>query len=331
MILFFISFLLLNFILVFFHKHISNLINIYDLPSENKIHKEKISCTGGIYILLNICLFLILLPLLNNNTLILSLDIRQLMSLLFTILSLLIIGILDDKYKLSPNIKSVLFFLVFFIFITFDSKSIISVLNLSFTTYSPHLNHSQAIIFTLFCYFSFLNAFNMFDGINFQSIFYSIIFFLFFLIKLNYDIFTIAILFSLLSILFLNLKNKIFLGNNGSNIISFLISYLIVNLYNTDKVFADDIILLMLIPGIDMTRMMFERIAVGRNPFIGDLFHIHHVLNKKLNLLKTQILIFFPILICFLSVLYFRINSVFLIIMTLIYYFFVLKFFKKAF
>jgi hypothetical protein len=96
-------------------------------------------------------------------------------------------------------------------------------------------------------------------------------------------------------------------------------------------VFADDIILLMLIPGIDMTRMMFERIAVGRNPFMGDLFHIHHVLNKKLNLLKTQILIFFPILICFLSVLYFRINSVFLIIMTLIYYFFILKFFKKAF
>ena len=58
---FFLSiFVILNLCLIFFHKYISEFLQFYDLPSENKVHKIKTACTGGIYILINIVLFLIL-------------------------------------------------------------------------------------------------------------------------------------------------------------------------------------------------------------------------------------------------------------------------------
>ncbi len=328
---FFLSiFVILNLCLIFFHKYISEFLQIYDLPSENKVHKIKTACTGGIYILINVVLFLILAKLYEIESFFDGISYRQLTIFLFAIICLLLIGVLDDKYKLSPNIKIVLFLLIFSIFVIFDSKSIITVFNLSFTIYSPHLNYTQALIFGIFCYFSFLNAFNMFDGINFQSIFYSIIFFLFIMIKYEFDPFMIVLLFSLISILFLNLKNLIFLGNNGTNFLSFIISYFVIDLYNNKQLYADEVLLLMLIPGIDMIRMVFERLRIGKNPFSGDLSHIHHLLNKKLNLFKTQLIINIPILISFISVLFMKINSVILIIIVLVYYFIIINLFKKS-
>ena len=43
----------------------------------------------------------------------------------------------------------------------------------------------------------------------------------------------------------------------------------------------------MLIPGIDMIRLFFERIKNKRNPFSNDRWHFHHLLLNKYGYLKT--------------------------------------------
>ena len=322
-------FLILNLMLIFLHKYISAYVGVYDLPSKKKLHKGIVPSLGGLYVIINFLLFFFVILLFDFNSAIENLDLRRQVLLIFTAIILFIIGFFDDKYSLSPNIKTVYFSITIFIFVIFDLESLINVLNFSFTTYSPHFNYIQAILFTFFCYFAFLNAFNMFDGVNFQSIFYSILFFVFFLLNSNFDIYYIIILISLFSILFLNINKKIFLGNSGTNLISFLISYSIINKYNSSEIYADEIFLLMFIPGIDMIRMMFMRIKLGNNPFLGDLNHIHHILNKKFTLITTEILIFIPIVISFISM-YFSISNVVLLIGgILVYYFFIILYFNK--
>ena len=46
---------------------------------------------------------------------------------------------------------------------------------------------------------------------------------------------------------------------------------------------ADEIFLLMMLPGIDMIRLTFERLVNKKNPLLGDRSHIHHLVVKKYN------------------------------------------------
>ena len=47
-----------------------------------------------------------------------------------------------------------------------------------------------------------------------------------------------------------------------------------------------------MVPGIDMLRLFMTRIYNRKNPFKGDLNHLHHLLkNKFKNLLKTNLIL----------------------------------------
>jgi len=43
-----------------FFKKFSSLVNTYDVPNERKLHKEKVSLAGGVYIFVCIYFYLIL-------------------------------------------------------------------------------------------------------------------------------------------------------------------------------------------------------------------------------------------------------------------------------
>jgi UDP-N-acetylmuramyl pentapeptide phosphotransferase/UDP-N-acetylglucosamine-1-phosphate transferase len=92
------------------------------------------------------------------------------------------------------------------------------------------------------------------------------------------------------------------LGDNGSLVLGFIISYLSVKNYNYEVIkYADDIFISMMIPGFDMLRLFIVRYLNKKNPFYPDRQHIHHILIKKNNLKKTTLIIFglclFPILL----------------------------------
>ena len=99
----------------------------------------------------------------------------------------------------------------------------------------------------------------------------------------------------------MNSKNKSFLGDSGSLLISFIIGYFFIKLYNNELIsHTDEVVIYMLLPGIDLIRLFFKRISLKRNPLSSDRFHLHHLLLKKYSYKKTIIiliaLIIFPIL-----------------------------------
>jgi len=127
-----------------------------------------------------------------------------------------------------------------------------------------------------------LNAINLYDGANGQLSTYAIFIFLFFLYENIFFTFSLFILIFLLFFLYYNLKGKIFLGDNGSFLIGFLIGFIIIsNNSSPSYLTGEKIFLLMFLPGVDMFRLFVERLIKRQNPFIADSSHIHHLFIKK--------------------------------------------------
>ena len=119
--------------------------------------------------------------------------------------------------------------------------------------------------------------------------------------------------------LYYNLRGKIFLGDNGSFLIGFVIAFIVISNNSTvNYLTGEKIFLLMFLPGIDMFRLFVERLINKKNPFIADSSHVHHLFIKKFSEKK---LYFFNILVYVLpTILSYKINSLLLIIMLIILY-----------
>ena len=90
----------------------------------------------------------------------------------------------------------------------------------------------------------------------------------------------LGILFSILTIIvliYLNSKNRIFMGDSGTLFLGSIISLIIILNYTKFNLLkVDEIFILMLLPGIDMLRLFIQRIYNRKNPFLGDREHLHH-------------------------------------------------------
>jgi UDP-GlcNAc:undecaprenyl-phosphate GlcNAc-1-phosphate transferase len=117
------------------------------------------------------------------------------------------------------------------------------------------------------------------------------------------------------------------MGDSGTLLLSTLISFLIIKTYNTENsLFADDIFLLMLIPGIDLLRLAILRIFKKKHPFKADNEHIHHYLSSKFSLIKTTIIIQSLIIVPTLVGIYFKISYLAIILSLIIYFSLIIKF-----
>ena len=288
---FFIFFIILNLIIFYKYELFCKLINIYDLPDKKRrIHKFKIPLTGGIIFFINIIFLFILY---NNNFEDLGVfeNKSQFYLFIFSCVFIFLIGLLDDKLNISANKKLLLLIFILSFILYFDKDVNISFARLSFMDFKFQFGNFS-FLWTIVCFLLFVNAFNMLDGINLQSGFYSFILILVFLyLKLSY-LFFIYLLFPTILFLYLNFKNKSFLGNSGSYLLPYIFSYFFIKNYNyNDYLYADLIVLVMIIPGLDLIRLFFLRIIDKRNPFSADNNHLHHILLKRKGYFKTLIII----------------------------------------
>jgi len=304
--------LLFNFFIIFYFKRISKFINIFDIPNENrKIHKTKVANVGGFIFFFNIIVtfffhYLGVINLVNN---VFFLNNYQLIIFLTVSSLFFFIGLYDDKFGISATKKLFLIILLTFLYCKFDNSILIQ--KLIFTNYFSISLNSFSFFFTILCFCLFINAFNMFDGINLQSVFY----YLFFLIFLSY-LFDLNLIFLILIIssiffLYLNYKNLSFLGNNGSMYLSFILCVFVTK-YNSNVnfiLFADQIFLLMAIPGLELLRLAIFRILNKKHPFMPDNNHLHHLLLNKFG--YTFTFIFIQSIIIFPNILGFHFNLVF--------------------
>jgi UDP-GlcNAc:undecaprenyl-phosphate GlcNAc-1-phosphate transferase len=292
---FFIFSIIFNIFLIFFFRKISNLIGLFDKPdSVRKFHTGKVSAIGGFLIFVNL-FFLILFLLVFNENFHINLMFNSLKNFfVFIIFASLffLLGFLDDKYVISSNYKIIIFSLLIFFLVFLDKDLLIKNINFSF--YPKIIDISSiSIFFTILCFLLFINAFNMFDGVNLQSAFYSLfIFFIFFVNGIFFYI-SITIIISLIFFSYLNYKNKCFMGDNGSLLISFIISYIFISTANSQNFFfADEIFLIMLIPGLDLFRLCIFRVTQNKHPFLADRDHIHHRLLDKFGFNNTLLILF---------------------------------------
>ena len=126
----------------------------------------------------------------------------------------------------------------------------------------------------------------MLDGINLSAGIYTFLF-LIFLYLHHSNIIFIVVGLGVLFFLIKNYQNKLFLGNNGSYLLGFILSYSIIKINNIKIISIEEIFLSMIIPGLDMLRLYFQRIYYKKNPFKADLNHFHHILSKKFSYSKA--------------------------------------------
>ena len=294
-----------NFLFLIFFKKIETAINLYDFSNnERKIHQGKIACFGGLFIYFNLIL-ISLYGLLSQGEDFFPKEqffrTRDFFTFFGVSFFIMLLGIYDDKYNLTPYKKLLFTFFIFLIAILVDDSLIIKYLEIP-TIKQGIFVYDFSILFTIFCFLLFSNAFNMFDGVNTQSVIYSITLLSYLIFKNILPFICLFLIVSLIFFLILNFQNRIFLGKNGTFLLSFILSILIIKGYNGQRdIWADEILLLMLIPGLELIRLFVTRIASGKSAFEGDKNHIHHILISKFGLLKSQVvihsIIIFPILI----------------------------------
>ncbi len=266
---------IVNLIIFKTSKKFFKIVGIFDYPIEKrKIHKKPVSLSGGLIILISYIISIILL--MDKGSII-----KDFIIILFSILFYLI-GYFDDKINIKPLKKTSLniFFIIIFLFLL--DEYILTDLN-SIYLQKIFFLENYGILITIFCFVTFLNALNMYDGINGQSGIY-ILFLKIYLFYLTKNELFLLLTVPLIFFIYMNFKNKCFLGNSGVNFISFLILIYFIDSYESNSLKSvEEIILLMILPGIEMTRLFFFRIIKFKNPFQADNYHIHHLLLNYLD------------------------------------------------
>ena len=308
----------INILIFIFKDYLKKKINVYDYPDfKKKLHKRPIPLIGGWILLFNLIFFLF-----SSYSQLSILEIK----IIFCSFFFIIVGALDDKYQLSSYTKISTLLVALIIFFNFNENLIIN--NLKIYNYNIYLDNHLGLFFSILCVLLFVNAFNLFDGINLQSSLYGFYFLLFLFFKGFLVEIIFIILIALVLIVYLNHKNRIFMGDSGTLFLGFIISVLIIANYNIkNSLKVDEIFLLMFLPGVDMFRLFVQRILGKKNPFLGDRENLHHYLLK---IYGYNYAIFSTLGIAILpSLLNFFFDSQFLIPFFIIFYLFLFIFLKK--
>ena len=127
----------------------------------------------------------------------------------------------------------------------------------------------------------------MFDGINLISFLHLISIPIIFIFESFFVNFSILYCFSLFIFAYLNIKNMSYLGDSGIYILSFISGLMIIFFYNSSSTNIENILIIIFLPIIDSFRLFFTRIYYGKNPFLGDENHFHHIIIRKFSFKKT--------------------------------------------
>jgi UDP-GlcNAc:undecaprenyl-phosphate GlcNAc-1-phosphate transferase len=243
-----------------------------------------------------------------------------------------IIGFFDDKFELSVTKKIILLIIPIFIIATDD----LILTGLGNYKYFNDINFgSYAIICTVGAALLLINATNYFDGSdgNLLTMFINS---LMILIYLNFEnlefrnflsfLLSISVILLPFNLTFQK-KYKIFLGNSGSLLLGFILSFCLI--YSAEKYKIHPIILAFSVSVIifDFLSVTIYRLTQGKNIFFPDNNHIHHLLIKFFdsNIISLIILNSINLLLFVISLIIYNyvgsIGSLFLFFFTFIFFF----------
>lgn len=273
----------LSFLAILILKPFAIWAQLVDKPGGRKKHKGLIPLVGGLAVYVSV---------LTSSFLFLD---QQAFVRLFMVAGSLIvfIGMLDDRYELSPRVRLLAQFLISSIFVYGLDVHVASLGNL-FGFGEVQLGW-LGYPFTLIALMSAINAFNMMDGMDGLVGSISVVSLAglaaLYTSNGNWNFAFLCIIFvgSLLAFLVFNLASgqngvvtKIFMGDAGSMFMGLSIGVLIV--YGSQQplaAFSPSVSLwLIFLPLVDMLTIMYRRIKRGRSPMAADRTHLHHIIMR---------------------------------------------------
>lgn len=249
--------------------------NFLDIPNQRKLHDNPTAYTGGIGISI---IYLLSLKFFNFY----NLDLNVIISISFLIA---VVGLIDDKFRLNTGGKLSLQILPIFYLIFIEKIHLVEIGDYAY--FKTDLE-SFAAPFTLLCVLFLINSFNYFDGIDGSLSFstLSVLIILFFLVPdIDNKMFLITITIPLTIFLFFNFAifnlPKLFLGDSGSLLLGFLISFILIYLANQKSIHPILLAWSVVIFVYEFLSLNIQRIQNKRNPFKAGLDHLHHKLFRK--------------------------------------------------
>ena len=268
------SYILLSFILFYQFSKLSYKYLLVDLPNQRKLHSNPTAYTGGVILSL---IYLVSIPLfdISNSTFAFIISSGFLVSL---------IGFIDDKYDLNVGVKLSLQIFPIFYLIVFHE---LALTQLGDYGYFEIQIVSFAIPLTLMCVLFLINAFNYFDGydgtVSFLSI--SVLFILQFLAHQELQILCIIITIPICVFLCFNFSlfklPKLFLGDSGSLLLGFIISFILIYLAKYNIIHPILLAWSIVIFVYEFTSIHVTRLINDQHLFQPGRDHLHHILLEK--------------------------------------------------
>ncbi|WP_417371151.1 MraY family glycosyltransferase [Gelidibacter japonicus] len=256
---------------------------LMDEPGSRSVHSKRTPTLGGIAIFMSLVVVITTLGGLLNT--------KLLLLLLGGMTILFFLGLKDDLLVLSPRKKFLGQLMAALVLIIFTDTRIIGFFGLFGITTLPYW---VSVAFTLFVYVLIINAYNLIDGVDglagSLALFACAAFTYVFLKTQDISMATIAVatIGSLIPFLRLNFakKRKIFMGDTGSMVIGFLLSFFVVRFIGDAQIYRTSIfynsapvlaLAIVFFPLLDTFRVFFIRVVFHRkSPFDADQNHLHH-------------------------------------------------------
>ncbi len=265
---------ILSFFLLFAWAIFSYKFKLVDIPNKRKIHNIATAYTGGVAISVSFVISILLFEISSNN-------LNLIISMAFLIS---IIGFIDDKFDLTVGSKLSLQVIPIFYLIIFQNLA----LNDLGDYYYFKLNLGTfSLPFTLLCVLFLINAFNYFDGmdgtLSFSTI--SVFVILYFLVpNKEFQSFIIIIIIPILIFIFFNFSlaklPKMFLGDSGSLLLGFVVSFILIFLAFQNLVHPILLAWTITIFVYEFISINFIRLNRNQGLFKAGQDHLHHLLFK---------------------------------------------------
>lgn len=264
--------------------NVAHFRQLNDNPNERSSHNKTTPTLGGIAFFFTVSIAIFFLGRWDSGDVI--------NNLVPGLAVLFIIGLKDDLVSVSPLTKILAQFIAI-AFLLSNSDMLITSLN-GFLGFNEIHSITAYIISGIFM-ISIINSFNLIDGIDGLAASIGIIVCSLFSVlfyqtgQYFYGLLSITVVGILIAFLFYNLseRKKIFMGDTGSLMIGFLISFLSIKLIATDVSLLGSFSFIpenlpiivgaaIIVPLFDTVSVFIIRTSTGKRFFEADRNHIHH-------------------------------------------------------
>jgi UDP-GlcNAc:undecaprenyl-phosphate GlcNAc-1-phosphate transferase len=249
---------------------------LLDIPTKRKSHDMPTPYTGGLALGL---IYVLAIKLFNLH----SNEINLILSFSFI---MMLVGLIDDKYKLNVGGKLSLQLFPISYLIVFYNLNLVDFGN--YDLFKTSLGNFS-IPFTLACIFLMINAANYFDGVDgvLSSTLISTFLTLLFLISNdeNLSLLIIILILPVFIYLFFNFSlfglPKMFLGDSGSLQLGFILSFLLIYIAKTTNIHPITLAWSVSLFVFEFLSVNTIRIKEKRKIFESGKDHLHFILKDK--------------------------------------------------